>query len=193
MAERFLNIANQITIFRVVIIAYAIVLLSVPSIQSPAAIALIGLSFALDGLDGWVARTLKLETKFGSFLDVLGDRATELLLWSFFLWKSLVPYWAVAIVLVRDLIVDSIRSKAMASGKSVYGMIESDIGKALVSGPAIRGLYALLKAALFISLAWVLLYETSIPYYVNALLWVVIGLNLLRAYPVIAEGRRYFS
>lgn len=49
--------------------------------QATAFVTLLLVSFALDALDGWLARTLHQATAFGAFLDVLIDNASRAVVW----------------------------------------------------------------------------------------------------------------
>jgi phosphatidylglycerophosphate synthase len=67
---------------------------------------------ALDGLDGFIARSMKQESPLGAKLDIYCDRAVELLfmLYFAFIFKSL-PVWVFYFFLLRGIIVDSLSFK----------------------------------------------------------------------------------
>lgn len=97
-----MNLANSITLFRILIIPVFIILLLNHKPYLP--FLLFSLAFATDGLDGMVARIQKQKTKLGSILDPLADK---LLLASAFIVLAiikLIPLWAVIVVFGRDLI-----------------------------------------------------------------------------------------
>ena len=48
------------------------------------ALALTIIAFALDGVDGYVARKFHEESKFGALLDIMGDRIVENTYWILF-------------------------------------------------------------------------------------------------------------
>ncbi|HLC45305.1 MAG TPA: CDP-alcohol phosphatidyltransferase family protein, partial [archaeon] len=136
----FWNIANQVTLFRVFMVFAALYLASLQGafLLNLFGVALIPLAFALDAVDGFIARKFGAATRFGSFFDVFGDRVTELTLWIFFLSTNAVPFWAVLVVVLRGLATDAVRAEALSKGKTVYGMMESGAGKAFVSSRFMR-------------------------------------------------------
>ena len=117
---------------------------------------LLVLIISLDGLDGYVARRRNETTVFGSIFDIAVDRVVENVLWIVLGNLGLIPIWVAIVFIVRGGIVDSIRYAAISGGKSVYGMMASRWGRALVASRFMRGFYGALKAVTF---AWVLLIQ----------------------------------
>ncbi len=100
-----MNLANYISLFRIVIIPAFVILLLKHHPYLP--LLLFSLAIVTDGLDGMAARIQKQKTKLGSILDPLADK---LLLTSAFITLAilkLVPLWVVIIVFSRDLILIS--------------------------------------------------------------------------------------
>ncbi len=117
---------------------------------APPALLLI---IALDGLDGYVARK-RLETSvFGSIFDIAADRVIEYVLWTVLGHVGLVPMWVALVFIIRGTLVDSIRYSAIAGGETAFGMMRSRLGRFLVAGRFMRGLYGAMKAVTF---GWVL-------------------------------------
>ena len=193
--EKFWNAANFVTIARFLILIALIIMLNWDSkILSFAATILIPFVFFLDWLDGTLARKLKVVTNFGSYADVVADRATEILLWVFFLSKGLVPFWVVFIIIVRGLITDAIRTKAQISNISVYDLTSSKIGKILVNSKFVRFLTAFCKLLLFTLLGlYTALNLNIILVATNILVYAALIINLLRGVPVIYDGIKLFS
>jgi len=97
-----LNVADYITLFRIVIIPAFVILLLNHQPYLP--FLLFSLAIVTDGLDGMVARIQKHKTKLGSVLDPLADK---LLLASAYMTLAilkLVPLWVVIIIFSRDLV-----------------------------------------------------------------------------------------
>jgi len=100
-----LNLANCISLFRIIIIPVFMILLLNREPHLP--FLLFSLAIITDGLDGMVARIHKQKTKLGSILDPVADK---LLLVSAYLTLAilkLVPVWVLIIVLGRDLVLIS--------------------------------------------------------------------------------------
>ncbi len=85
------------------------------------ALALFGVAALSDYLDGRLARQLKAHSRLGRFLDPMADKV--LVLGTFvalaFLHPSLIPWWAVAVIAARDLVVTLVRARAEMRGRSV--------------------------------------------------------------------------
>ncbi|RUQ89989.1 CDP-alcohol phosphatidyltransferase family protein [Legionella septentrionalis] len=94
-------IPNALTIARLVLIAPFLVFLYQQEYDGAFYIFLsAGLT---DGLDGWLARHFRWQSKFGSFIDPLADK---LLIASSFISLALIgklTWWLVALVFLRDL------------------------------------------------------------------------------------------
>ncbi|MCP4649858.1 MAG: CDP-diacylglycerol--glycerol-3-phosphate 3-phosphatidyltransferase [PVC group bacterium] len=109
-----MNIANWISIFRIILIPFFI---SAVVYYSPdkdylryVALSIFLLAVISDGIDGYIARTKKLKTVLGSFLDPMADK---LLLSSSFITLSLannipleirLPLWVPILFISRDII-----------------------------------------------------------------------------------------
>jgi len=97
------NFANQLTIFRLLIIPA--VLIAILYGRHDYALALFLIASATDAFDGLVARWLKQRTALGAYLDPIADK---LLLSSTFFILALirsVPWWVTILVLSRDVII----------------------------------------------------------------------------------------
>lgn len=156
------------------------------------------LIIALDGLDGYVARK-RLETSvFGSIFDIAADRVIEYVLWTVLGHVGLVPMWVALVFIIRGTLVDSIRYSAIAGGATAFGMMRSRLGRFLVAGRLVRGLYGGLKAMTF---AWLLsqaplahllpgLWDPegeAIVLVTGVLVYSTVTLCLLRGLPVLLE------
>ena len=108
-----MNIANKISTFRILSVPFFIACLVYYTPEKHYLINLAVLIFILgvisDGLDGFIARKAKLQSKAGLILDPLGDK---LLLMSAFIFLSPIsklslhfPLWVSFIVISRDVII----------------------------------------------------------------------------------------
>lgn len=62
-----------------------------------------------DYLDGWLARKMKLVTKFGKFFDPLADKFLTGAAFLAFVYLSILPLWMVLIIIFRDALTTSMR------------------------------------------------------------------------------------
>ncbi|PIE31513.1 CDP-diacylglycerol--glycerol-3-phosphate 3-phosphatidyltransferase [candidate division KSB3 bacterium] len=101
-----LNVANFLTISRVIAIPFFIVALAYK--HNGIALAIFVGCGLTDGLDGFIARTYHQRTAIGAFLDPLADK---LLLMSSFVTLTILdlpnqlPFWLIVTVISRDVII----------------------------------------------------------------------------------------
>ncbi len=202
---------NQITATRVVAAFAAVALFTFLGRMLAAdfvAIALTVAAIALDGLDGYMARTRGLSTSFGAQFDILGDRIIENLFFTFFAVSGLISIWVPVLFFVRGALTDFIRSVAAQSGRIGFGrdgMHRSAWARALAASRASRGSYAALKCMAFCYLG-VLLPLRQMPASWpgpkvlawllpggQALVFAVAAFCVVRAVPVLWDGRRHLA
>jgi CDP-diacylglycerol---glycerol-3-phosphate 3-phosphatidyltransferase len=202
---------NQVTVGRVIAAFAAVALFTFGHdvlAADLAAVLLTVAAIALDGLDGYLARKLKLATPLGAQLDILGDRVVENLFFTFFAASGLISFWIPVLFFVRGTLTDFLRGLAARTGRSGFGknsMIESWWGRSLVASRASRAAYAALKCACFCYLGMLLpIAHAPIPWFDPAsrqwlsatghvLVMATAAFCVVRAIPVIWEGRRYLA
>ena len=192
-----MNVPNTITLARVLLALVTIYILFMPGDNLRiTATVLSALVIWGDGLDGYFARKLKQCTKLGAVLDIASDRVVEMAYWIAFAALNWVPVWIPILYLVRGTFVDAIRAQAGAQGLSAFGektMMETPLGKFLVSSNFSRFTYAVCKALAFclVILSQVsFLHGTALPGVAMALVYAAAVFCILRGLPVIVEGRR---
>jgi len=147
-----------------------------------------------------VARLRNEVTEMGAVLDIALDRAVENILWITFMYLGMVPLWVPIVFLIRSFIVDGIRGVALAQGKSGFGMMHSPVGRFLVASRFMRAFYGLAKAVVFCVLYLTQILVLQNPKIVvtlhslnQGLIFLAVGLCILRGIPVILDGRVYFT
>ena len=114
-----MNLANWLTLFRVVLVPFFLVFMSVSVIPDRFLWALIIFIIAsiTDMLDGKIARKYDMVTDFGKFLDPLADKilvAAALICFVELGWTSA---WVVALIMTREFAVSGVRLAASTSEK----------------------------------------------------------------------------
>lgn len=195
--------ANLITIFRmflVFIVAY--LLFSHSALMFVLALILTIVAFALDGVDGWVARKLNEVSKLGSVLDIISDRIVENVFWIVFAVLGWLPAVFPIVVMTRSFIVDGLRSVAMEQGMTAFGesSMQSDkIGNFICSSKFSRVSYAVAKAVAFVFIIVAKMpgldHDVSVFIYTIAYVSAVIALMfcVLRGLPVVFESKKLFK
>ena len=200
---------NQVTLTRVAAAFAAVALFTFYGnslIADAVAVALTITAIALDGLDGYLARTRGLSTPLGAQLDILGDRVVENLFFTLFAVSGLISLWVPVLFFVRGTLTDFLRALAARTGRTGFGsssMLESWWGRALVASRFSRGAYAVLKCICFCYLGFMLplahvtavlldaSFRRTLAIAAQILVAATAAFCVIRAIPVIWEGRRY--
>lgn len=116
------NVPNALTIARIVLTPVMLILLmSNTFFGLVGALALLILGAISDYLDGKIARSYKVKSRLGQFLDPFADKV--LVLGTFvvlaILIPHIVPWWAVALIALRDAGVTVLRSWLESKGRSL--------------------------------------------------------------------------
>ena len=109
-----MNIANQLTILRIVLVPVFMYFLLAGNMNLAAAIFII--ASLTDFLDGFLARKMNLITNLGKFMDPLADKVLVMAAFICLVEIGSVSSWAVVIILGREFIVSIFRAVAAAEG-----------------------------------------------------------------------------
>lgn len=192
--------ANFVSIFRIFIMFFAAYLIYACEGNAVAyiwALVLTIIAFALDGVDGYLARLLKEESKFGALLDIMGDRIVENTYWILFAVMGWINILFPLIAITRGFITDTIRSAAMEQGLTPFGMQVNPICKFITGSRFMRISYAVAKVV-----AFVLIVAAKIPNCPYAdVIWEVgywaavfaIVFCVVRGIPVVVEAKYLFK
>lgn len=114
---RKLNLANKLTLARMLAVPVIVVLLSYPNRITSlfAMLAFIAASLT-DMADGYVARRYGQVTAFGKFLDPLADKILVCSVLVMLASLGWVPAWVVVIILAREITVTGLRAIAVEQG-----------------------------------------------------------------------------
>ncbi|BEH90499.1 MAG: CDP-diacylglycerol--glycerol-3-phosphate 3-phosphatidyltransferase [Turicibacter sp.] len=125
-----MNLANKLTLLRIILIPFFIVCFYIPSlIVNTVAVNnylipyanLLGLIIFLlaaitDFIDGYVARKYNMITDFGKFMDPLADKLLVTAALLVLLENGLISGWVVFVILAREFIVTGFRTIAASKG-----------------------------------------------------------------------------
>ena len=113
------NLPNTITLMRISVVPFLFILLSDPGEFWSLVIAgLFVVASITDFFDGYIARKYHMITTMGKFLDPIADKIIVNTAMILMIPIGRIPAWIVAITIIRDLIVDVIRS--IASSEGIY-------------------------------------------------------------------------
>ncbi len=197
--------ANLVTIGRLPLLVIIIILIYYGGIYIRFLLPpLIILLFLMDWMDGLIARQREEVSELGSILDIAIDRVVETSLWIVFSDIDMVPVWAPLLVIMRGFIVDAIRGYALSKGETPFEMMQSGMGRLLVSSRLSRGLYGFAKVFVFclISITFALApilrgspHQAWLGFLTDFVFWnvvFVVAFCMVRGLPVIIESKRYF-
>lgn len=115
-----MNIANRLTVARVILIPVFLVLLYLNFPGSRyVALAVFVVASLTDFLDGYLARSMNIVTTFGKFLDPLADKMLVFAALLWFVAEGKFPVWAMAVVAAREFAVTGLRLIAVGAGKVI--------------------------------------------------------------------------
>jgi len=115
--KEIFNPANCLSMLRIGVIPILFLLLLSPGKILSLVIAFFFIIAAItDLLDGYIARKYNLVTTLGKFLDPVADKLIVSAAMILMIPIGWIPAWMVVIIVMRDLMVDGLRSVASAEG-----------------------------------------------------------------------------
>lgn len=198
------NLANIVSVTRIFVAYAAIACLYVQTTWAYIiALVLTITAFAMDGLDGYLARKLNQSSEWGSVLDILGDRIVEVSYWIVFAVMGWLNIIFPLICVARAFTTDGIRSVALSKGMTAFGdktMQSTSWGKFICASRFMRISYAVAKVLAFLLLITVntpgmeLWNGTPILHIITMVFaWAAIIFCVVRAIPVVVESPKLFK
>ncbi len=123
-----MNLANKLTMFRIILIPFFILFMSVETLPHWALISLIIFAVAsyTDYLDGKIARSRNLVTNFGIFMDPFADKMLVTSAFILLVDKGLILAWIAIVIVGREFAVSGLRTIAANEGNVIAA---SNLGK----------------------------------------------------------------
>ncbi len=197
------NTANIVSISRVFVAFIAIGLLFIHTTNAYIwSVVLTIIAFAMDGVDGYIARKYNQASEWGSVLDILGDRIVEASYWIAFAVMGWLNILFPLVCIARAFTTDGIRSVALSKGMTAFGeksMQSTAWGKFICASKFMRISYAVAKVAAFVLLIFAYIPEldydvASVTLKIAIILaWIAIIFCVVRAIPVVAESGKLFK
>lgn len=198
------NMANIVSVSRIFVAYIAILCLYEKTTWAYIlAFVLTAIAFAMDGLDGYIARKYNQSSEWGSVLDILGDRIVEVSYWIVFAVMGWINIIFPLVCVARAFTTDGIRSIALSKGMTAFGdktMQSTAWGKFICASRFMRISYAVAKVMAFMLLIVVntpgmeLWNGTPALHMITmALAWIAIIFCVVRAIPVVVESPKLFK
>lgn len=109
-----MNLPNQLTILRIILIPVFIVVLMMGHYYVAAGIFVV--ASATDALDGFIARKYNLVTNFGKLMDPLADKLLVVSALVCLVELGDIASWMVIVILAREFTITALRSVAASEG-----------------------------------------------------------------------------
>jgi len=127
MSQRIpLNLANLITIFRLIAVPAMVILMifvddssyNLPLNRRLSFISamLFAIAMSSDMIDGYIARKYNMTSVFGKFMDPLADKMLFIAAMIMMIQLGRIPAWLVAVFFMREVAVTSLRAIAASEG-----------------------------------------------------------------------------
>lgn len=183
------NIANALTMFRIVLVPVFGALLLAEDGRDPMYRWLAALCFAVamftDRVDGNLARQRGLVTAFGQVADPIADKALMTMALGGLSWLGDIPWWITVLVLVREWGITVMRFVVIRHGvlpASRGGKVKTAL-QALALFLFVAPLWTLPGGGLLTNLAWVVLWAAVIVTLVTGIDYVGRAVRLRRTSP----------
>lgn len=198
-------LANAITLVRLLLTFLVIALFQRHFYIDVMLLGTIAIIFALDAVDGYVARQRNEISPVGAMLDIVGDRIIENIFWIYFTVHKMIPLWIPIVVLSRGILTDNVKRFAMPEKETTLADNPGTLSmwtRYLTNSRVSRGLYGCAKAVTFLYLGGVmLLKQANVPFgrvhhfeLVGVIFSVVtVAICLIRGLPVVVDGWKYLN
>ena len=127
---RKMNLPNKLTMLRIVLVPIFVLCMAIP-IESfllrYIALAIYIIASITDFLDGHIARSRGLITKFGKIMDPLADKLLVAAGFIMLVGLGVIPAWVVAVIIVRDFFVNGLRMFGADNNKDLAAGISGKI------------------------------------------------------------------
>jgi CDP-diacylglycerol--glycerol-3-phosphate 3-phosphatidyltransferase len=117
-----MNLPNKLTIFRVILIPFFVVILMTDCLGAASkwvALAIFIVASLTDLLDGKIARKYNLITDFGKFMDPLADKLLVCSAMICLVGLQKLPSWIVVVIIAREFIISGFRLIAVENGRVI--------------------------------------------------------------------------
>ena len=114
---RHLTIPNQLTLLRLLLVpVIGFTLTATWAFHDQVSAAVYASAAATDSLDGRIARSRHLVSELGKFLDPLADKVLVITVLLILVGETVVPFWVVVVIFMREFIITGLRFVAAGQG-----------------------------------------------------------------------------
>lgn len=116
-----MNLPNKITLSRIILVfVFMFFLFSKGPISKLMALGIFFVAALTDYLDGFIAKRYNIVSDFGKIMDPVADKILTIAAFMAFVEMKLVPAWMVVVIVMRELLITSIRIVALRHNEVLY-------------------------------------------------------------------------
>jgi CDP-diacylglycerol---glycerol-3-phosphate 3-phosphatidyltransferase len=190
-----MNIANKITISRIVLTFIFMIFLSMNGLWPKVISLIVFIAAAVsDLIDGRIAQKRNMVTDFGKLMDPIADKILVLSAFIAFVQMQIIASWMVLIIISREILVTSLRLFALNKGK------------VLSAGRSGKHKTFSQMVLIFLILGFILLREVRVNFYtwnpsweksfllgIHFIMWVVVVLTIYSGVSYLWENRKVIA
>jgi len=189
------NIANKLTMLRIILTFVFMFFLFIPALWAKATALLIFIFAALsDFFDGRIAQKRDMVTDFGKLMDPIADKILVLAAFAAFVQIQLIDAWMFVIVVAREILITSLRLFALNKGKVLSA---AKAGKHKTLSQMVIIFYILgfivLKEAILTFSTWNPSWENFFRNSIYMMMLLTVGLTLYSGLSYLWENRKVIT
>jgi CDP-diacylglycerol--glycerol-3-phosphate 3-phosphatidyltransferase len=190
-----MNIANRITISRIILTFVFMFFLSIHGLWAKVlSLAIFIFAAVSDFIDGRIAHNRNMVTDFGKLMDPIADKILVLAAFAAFVQMQLVRDWMFMIIISREILITSLRLFALNKGKVLSA---GKIGKGktvsqMVTIFFILG-FILFKEVMLTFFTWNPSWEKFFIRGIDLAMWVTIALTVYSGFSYLWENRKVIA
>jgi CDP-diacylglycerol--glycerol-3-phosphate 3-phosphatidyltransferase len=190
-----MNLANRLTMLRIVLTFVFIIVLSWHGLWAKVSALIIFTLAALSDLfDGMIAHRRNMVTDFGRLMDPIADKILVLAAFAVFLQLQLISAWMFVIIVSREILITSLRLFALNKGKVLSA---ARAGKHKTASQMIVIFYILgfivVKESVMTFSSWNPLWEEFFRKSINIMMLFTVGLTLYSGLSYLWENRKVIT
>jgi CDP-diacylglycerol--glycerol-3-phosphate 3-phosphatidyltransferase len=190
-----MNLANKLTMLRIVLTFVFIIVLSWQGLAAKIAALVIFILAALSDLfDGWIAHKRNMVTDFGRLMDPIADKILVLAAFAAFLQLQLISAWMFVIIVSREILITSLRLFALNKGK-VLSAARAGKHKTVSQMAVIFYIlgFIVVKESVMTFSVWNPVWEDFFRNSINVLMVLTVGLTLYSGISYLWENRKVIT
>jgi len=190
-----MNLANRLTMLRIVLTFVFIIVLSWQGLAAKIAALVIFILAALSDLfDGWIAHRRNMVTDFGRLMDPIADKILVLAAFAAFLQLQLISAWMFVIIVSREILITSLRLFALNKGK-VLSAARAGKHKTVSQMAVIFYIlgFIVVKESVMTFSSWNPVWEEFFRKSINILMFLTVGLTLYSGLSYLWENRKVIT